>query len=611
VGDRKLEVQMLLEDKQALNKLKKALGDMENSGKSFTQMTSKSFAFLAAKVAAAGLTVEGFRRFMASSIEAANQQEDAINRLNVALQNQGTYSEALSARYQKMASDFQSSTRFGDEAILQTQQTLVTFGQVTESKMKEATQAVLDLATAKRMDLTAAADLVAKAAAGETGSLSRYGIIIDQSIPKTERFGEVLRIIHTRMGGAATADVNTYSGSLAVLGNAWGDYKEEIGQVITESPAVRDLIQALAAKIKEMTVSLDENKPSIDFFVNGLMDIAQFGETAGRAVEIGVVSILLGIEQLKASGWQGFKNFLMYGPIGVMGENASMTTDQINPMIEELRAQLDALMADPNAATGSSLLAPDPNKVMEGIETSKPALEEAMAWMQEKSGAFTSGFEQGFGKIDTSAKAFFTDFGKGVGTSTKQATSMFADTTTQILMGQKSAGEGFKQLGIGIVSMFAKMAIELLVQKALALAFNATLGAASAVTGAAVAAAWAPAAALVSLASFGTNAAAAGAAITSTVALSKGLATFSSVIPGAEFGGTVQRGGTVLVGESGPEFLNLPRGAEVRPLDRGPGGGGSMHVEIHIGQASFKDPDGIRELAFAVSEILDQQARGL
>lgn len=610
MAERKLEVQMLLEDKQALNKLKKALGDMEASSKSSTQKMSEGFAMMAAKVVAVGAALEGFRRFMGSSIESAVQQEDAINRLNVALQNQGTFTEALSAKYQAMASRFQASTRYSDDAILQTQQTLVTFGQVSETQMERVTQAVLNLATAKRIELGPATDLVAKAAVGNTASLSRYGIVIDENIPKSQRFAEVLKMIEMRMGNAATADVNTYSGALALLNNAWGDFQEEVGQVITDSPAVRKLIQDMADKVQDMTKALDENKPSIEFFATKLQEVMEFGESAGRSIEIFTVSALLGIEQLKASGWQGFKNFLMSGPAGVMGDSLS-ATDQINPMIEQLRMQLDALMANPDTPSMNKLFAPDPQTVADKVNETWPVFDEALATMKAKTDLFTGGFQEGFGNIKKDSATFFNDFGKGVGTSTKQATSMFADTTTQILMGQKAAGEGFKELGLGIVSMFAKMAIEMAVQKALALAFTHVLGAASAVTGAAVAAAWAPAAALVSLASFGTNAAAAGAAITSTVALSKSLAVLSSAIPGAEMGGTVQRGGTVLVGESGPEFLNLPRGAEVRPLDRGPGGGGMTHIEIHIGQASFKDHENIRELAFTVSEILDQQARGL
>ena len=39
-------------------------------------------------------------------------------------------------------------------------------------------------------------------------------------------------------------------------------------------------------------------------------------------------------------------------------------------------------------------------------------------------------------------------------------------------------------------------------------------------------------------------------------------------IPGLAEGGSITKAGTVMVGEQGPEFLNLPRGAEVVPLDK-------------------------------------------
>jgi hypothetical protein len=41
-----------------------------------------------------------------------------------------------------------------------------------------------------------------------------------------------------------------------------------------------------------------------------------------------------------------------------------------------------------------------------------------------------------------------------------------------------------------------------------------------------------------------------------------------SKIPALAEGGTITKAGTVMVGEQGPEFLNLPRGAEVVPLDK-------------------------------------------
>jgi TP901 family phage tail tape measure protein len=61
----------------------------------------------------------------------------------------------------------------------------------------------------------------------------------------------------------------------------------------------------------------------------------------------------------------------------------------------------------------------------------------------------------------------------------------------------------------------------------------------------------------------------------------------SSVIPGRQTGGTVGRAGTQLVGERGPELLDLPAGATITPLPKGPlaamaGGDGGHWQEISI-----------------------------
>lgn len=54
-----------------------------------------------------------------------------------------------------------------------------------------------------------------------------------------------------------------------------------------------------------------------------------------------------------------------------------------------------------------------------------------------------------------------------------------------------------------------------------------------------------------------------------------------SWIPGLATGGTIEESGRVLVGESGPEFLELPKGATVRPLDH-PSDSGPREANIYI-----------------------------
>lgn len=204
--------------------------------------------------------------------------------------------------------------------------------------------------------------------------------------------------------------------------------------------------------------------------------------------------------------------------------------------------------------------------------------------LQFSADSFFKSFEKGFGSLHQTNAQFFNDFAQRIGSATKQATSMFAQTTTSILFGQEKASEGFKKLTMNLAQMFVQLGIELLAQRAIALITTKLVGATVGTTMAGVATAAAPAAALVSLASFGANAPPAIAGMTATTATASAIAAASALgaIPGAAEGGNVVRSGSVLVGERGPEILNLPTGAQVVPLDRAPRGGGVGGVSVKV-----------------------------
>ena len=46
-----------------------------------------------------------------------------------------------------------------------------------------------------------------------------------------------------------------------------------------------------------------------------------------------------------------------------------------------------------------------------------------------------------------------------------------------------------------------------------------------------------------------------------------GLIASQAKLPGAQFGGEVMEGGAVKVGEVGPEIVQLPEGAKIKPLN--------------------------------------------
>jgi TP901 family phage tail tape measure protein len=66
-------------------------------------------------------------------------------------------------------------------------------------------------------------------------------------------------------------------------------------------------------------------------------------------------------------------------------------------------------------------------------------------------------------------------------------------------------------------------------------------------------------------------------------------------IPRLADGGDITRGGRVMVGEEGPEYLDLPRGARVTPLDKS-GGDVNIHMQVTVQGGNFDEDKLVRAL---------------
>ncbi|MEH4145186.1 hypothetical protein POY08_26615 [Klebsiella pneumoniae] len=177
-----------------------------------------------------------------------------------------------------------------------------------------------------------------------------------------------------------------------------------------------------------------------------------------------------------------------------------------------------------------------------------------------------------------------------------------SNAITGLLTGTMSAQEAMQSLGNTILNSVINSIVQVGVEALKNYILGQTLGAASVATSVGLAAttasAWAPAAAMASLASFGANAGPAAAGISSTVGLASGLA-----LAGARYnGGPVSAGGLYQVGEKGkPEIYQASTGKQYMiPGDNGKVisnkdmNGGQVQVNIQFydqtsgGQHSFQ-----------------------
>ena len=212
MADKKLNIKVRTKGaKKSKKDLKGVEGGMKSLGKAAAIAGS---AFFAAK----GL-ITGFKKL----IELAGAQELAEKKLEASL---GRVSQALL----KQASALQQVSMFGDEAIIEAQALIAAFVD-DEEAIKKATQATLDLAAAKGMDLTAAADLVSKTLGSSTNAMSRYGIEVNGAVGSTERLDSLVGNIADKFGGQAKAQTETMAGAIKQLNMAMGDLGEDIGEV--------------------------------------------------------------------------------------------------------------------------------------------------------------------------------------------------------------------------------------------------------------------------------------------------------------------------------------------------------------------------------------------
>ncbi len=211
--------------KKAQRSMRKFSRSTEKLGRSFTRSLT--------------LPLAGFA---AMSIKAFDTQAKAEAALNTALGDNEQAFKSLT----EQAKELQKITLFGDEETIAAQTMLATMG-LEEEAIKRLIPLVQDMATAKGMNLTAAADLVAKSVGSSTNALSRYGITIEGAVGSTERLDSAVESLSTMFSGQAQAAAESGTGAWTQLKNAFMDFSEEVGK------ALLPMLDPLKDKLQEIT----------------------------------------------------------------------------------------------------------------------------------------------------------------------------------------------------------------------------------------------------------------------------------------------------------------------------------------------------------------------
>lgn len=253
---------VLDEANQAVNK---AVGGIERQSSPVDALTSKLKGLVGAYLGLRG--VQAVFNYTVQATEAFRVQERAVLSLNTTLSNAGVYSEQYSKSIQELASQIQSYSNYGDEAIIKAQ----SLGQayIGQTKITEQlTKAVVDFAAATGMDLEQAFTLVGKSIGSSTNALGRYGIELKKGMSDSEKMTAIQKQLGQRYNGSARSMAN----ASIQLKNDIGDLAESFGQAL--DPAVKQTQEYLQAGVKALTAWINQVR-ILKTNINNLSEISE------------------------------------------------------------------------------------------------------------------------------------------------------------------------------------------------------------------------------------------------------------------------------------------------------------------------------------------------
>ena len=297
--DNDLKIKLQVQNQKANKQLKdtgKQIQDIERKAKGAngnldrmrvaTSGLRRSMGALRNNLLLVSFALGGFVTGIAKAVSAANEQELAEKKLATAL---GRRSQALLDQ----ASALQTQTAFGDEAIISAQALIAAFID-DEEQVKAATEATLDLAAAKGMDLNAAADMVAKSLGSSTNALGRYGIEVKGAVGSTERLETLTKNVADVFGGQATEQAKTFTGELKQMSNALGDTAEDFGDLLKPLLIpVANALKAIAKGTSEVLVAFRKafSEKQVSLIVGNKLAMQEFNDVINKSSDKDLVHL--------------------------------------------------------------------------------------------------------------------------------------------------------------------------------------------------------------------------------------------------------------------------------------------------------------------------------
>ncbi|MBE5039812.1 hypothetical protein [Ructibacterium gallinarum] len=247
--------------KNLKNHTTNATGSLKKFGTQ-SKSTGDTLSGLAKKVTGVVAAYAGFsqvKNFMTDCVTGVLELERANERLGTLMMNVKGTTQAQVDEIIKYGDALELVTTIEGDATVVGASQLATF-QLQGDTIKTLLPALQDLAVSSygvsvsQEQMQSMANLLGKVMTGSTSALTRYGVIMDENQKKilqtgteSERAAILVEVLGQNFGGLAESMAKTPEGRIVQLRNAWGSVKDIVGYGVL--PAITSVVTFLASKI--------------------------------------------------------------------------------------------------------------------------------------------------------------------------------------------------------------------------------------------------------------------------------------------------------------------------------------------------------------------------
>lgn len=238
-----------------------------------------------------------FNILVTDGVTAAQENEQAITKLNTQLALSGEYSLAASKDMQAFADGIEYQTGVAAEAVMENIALAKSFG-FTNDAAKKVTEAALEFGSAANISFTEALRRIGRSASGSTEDISKFAPEIKNLTAEQLRAGAAADVLLAKFSGTAAAQMQTFGGAVTNVGNQFGKLPEEFAKTVTGNSAVVGAINESAKIFDELSNEVTENGDSLKVFVaEGLQSVISGAQMMVAGLDAGVraVESLFGI----------------------------------------------------------------------------------------------------------------------------------------------------------------------------------------------------------------------------------------------------------------------------------------------------------------------------